>query len=267
MTARANQGRSRRALSGALVSAITGALLWDVGGDLPLPRSFTGQALGRWYAASGAVLAVFAVGRVVLIASSAVMAVAFVWLSVALARWSGPGLPSRLLLAGRVPGVAAVLRLAIGLSATGVAVAACGSSPPGTTGTTAGPPPVAPILTNTGPALSMGGADRSPPPASPLAPPVGPFHASRPSPPKRRPAAAPQPRPAPASVPARWVVRPGDSLWSIAEATIGGPPERVAAYWERLVTANRPTLPDPADPSLLFPGDVVALPPRWDSPG
>jgi nucleoid-associated protein YgaU len=61
------------------------------------------------------------------------------------------------------------------------------------------------------------------------------------------------------------VVRPGDSLWSIAAATVSGHRETsehsVARYWWRVVEANRPHLPDPADPDLLFAGDVVRLPP------
>jgi hypothetical protein len=35
----------------------------------------------------------------------------------------------------------------------------------------------------------------------------------------------------------------------------------VARYWLRLIEANRSHLPDPADPNLLFPGDVLVLPP------
>ncbi|HET9077298.1 MAG TPA: LysM peptidoglycan-binding domain-containing protein [Acidimicrobiales bacterium] len=59
-----------------------------------------------------------------------------------------------------------------------------------------------------------------------------------------------------------WTVRPGDSLWSIAEAIVGSPPSRVAAYWLELIRVNRARLPDPADPGLLFPGDEVTLPSR-----
>jgi hypothetical protein len=64
-----------------------------------------------------------------------------------------------------------------------------------------------------------------------------------------------------------WLVRPGDNLWSIAEATLtdawGHPPglRDLAPYWWQVVQLNRPNLPEPADPNLLFPGDRVTLPP------
>jgi hypothetical protein len=66
-----------------------------------------------------------------------------------------------------------------------------------------------------------------------------------------------------------WTVRPGDNLWVIAEAVLAAHLERgpsdqeVAQYWLSVIAANRSRLPDPADPSLLFPGDTVVLP----SPG
>jgi hypothetical protein len=64
-----------------------------------------------------------------------------------------------------------------------------------------------------------------------------------------------------------WVVRPGDDLWSIAAASLtavwGRPPvlEELGPYWWRVVEVNRPHLPNPANPNLLFPGDRVILPP------
>ena len=57
----------------------------------------------------------------------------------------------------------------------------------------------------------------------------------------------------------QWLVRPGDSLWSIAEAT-AATPGTVSAYWVRLVALNRSRLPVPGDPSLLYPGETVLLP-------
>ena len=50
------------------------------------------------------------------------------------------------------------------------------------------------------------------------------------------------------------MVQPGDHLWSIAERTSAGD---VAAHWVALVEANRARL---ADPDLVLPGQVLALP-------
>lgn len=80
-----------------------------------------------------------------------------------------------------------------------------------------------------------------------------------------RPAApAPEvPDPAPAGPAGEHVVEPGDHLWSIAESTVatttGEPGAHLAVerYWRQLLVAN----PDLADPDLLFPGDVITLPP------
>ena len=65
---------------------------------------------------------------------------------------------------------------------------------------------------------------------------------------------------------------PGDSLWSIAEATLAtawgqAPDERdLAHYWWQVVQTNRPFLPVPEDPNLLFPGDQVLIPPPPAAP-
>lgn len=65
-----------------------------------------------------------------------------------------------------------------------------------------------------------------------------------------------------------WIVRPGDNLWSIAEAVLqqrAGTPadlEAVEAYWHRLVETNRPNLADPTNPDLLFTGQQLSLPLR-----
>jgi nucleoid-associated protein YgaU len=63
-----------------------------------------------------------------------------------------------------------------------------------------------------------------------------------------------------------WIVRPGDNLWTISEAALAAawkrPPtvSEVGAYWWQVVQLNRPRLPRPSDPDLLFPGDEVRLP-------
>jgi nucleoid-associated protein YgaU len=67
--------------------------------------------------------------------------------------------------------------------------------------------------------------------------------------------------------PATWTVRPGESFWSIASSTMTSalhhPPKVVelTPYWERLIAVNRAKLADPANPDLLYPGQVLDLPP------
>ncbi len=71
------------------------------------------------------------------------------------------------------------------------------------------------------------------------------------------------PTPAPS---ATWLIRPGDSLWSVAEATLArawgrGPSDaEVDDYWTRLVSVNRMRLVHGDDPDLVFPGQVFELP-------
>jgi hypothetical protein len=61
-------------------------------------------------------------------------------------------------------------------------------------------------------------------------------------------------------------VQPGDHFWSIAEQVVigrDGPTasdSAVAAYWRRLVDANRDRLVDPSNPDLILPGQVFDLP-------
>ena len=69
------------------------------------------------------------------------------------------------------------------------------------------------------------------------------------------------------SMPAGEVaVAPGDHLWAIAARTVterlGATPTdaEVAAYWRRLIEANRDRLVDPHDPSLIHPGQRLVLP-------
>jgi nucleoid-associated protein YgaU len=63
-----------------------------------------------------------------------------------------------------------------------------------------------------------------------------------------------------------WTVAPGDHLWSIATRVLaegwGRAPSdaEVAPYWEQVVGVNRDRLADPADPDLLFPGQVLVVP-------
>jgi hypothetical protein len=63
------------------------------------------------------------------------------------------------------------------------------------------------------------------------------------------------------------VVQAGESLWSIAHDVVARSLPRaptdsdVAVYWRTLVDAHRPFLVNPEDPDLIFPGEVVRLPP------
>jgi hypothetical protein len=105
-------------------------------------------------------------------------------------------------------------------------------------------------------------AGASPPPTMVLLPDEDPAPPPAPVPPApEEPAVVPAP-----SVPTT-TLGPGDHLWSVAARTLatawGRPPadREVAPYWRLLVELNRSSLPNPADPDLVFPGDVVRLPP------
>ncbi len=85
-----------------------------------------------------------------------------------------------------------------------------------------------------------------------------------PAAPPTPPRIAPTPRPATTGAPVH-VVRPGESLWSVAEdafARAAGTPAsaaEVAAYWPEVYAANRDLIG--ADPDLIRPGQAVRTPP------
>jgi nucleoid-associated protein YgaU len=70
-----------------------------------------------------------------------------------------------------------------------------------------------------------------------------------------------------ATVPSEWQVRPGEHLWAVAEQVLGqawGRPAtdtEIDPYWRALVAANRSRLPDPDNPDLVYPGEVLTVPP------
>jgi nucleoid-associated protein YgaU len=94
------------------------------------------------------------------------------------------------------------------------------------------------------------------------------------TPPAPDPPPAPAPAPPPAGAPAAGgdtvvVVAPGDNLWELAArrlAAAGGRPRAsvdaaaIAPYWATVCDRNRPTLAS-GDASLIYPGEVVVLPP------
>jgi len=113
---------------------------------------------------------------------------------------------------------------------------------------------------------------------APIPAPTTPTTAARPSSTPRTPA-SPVSRPrradvtthadaAPVSVAGttRHVVQHGESLWTIARQTVATADHRavgsdqIAPYWRRVVAANRNTLRS-GNPSLIFAGEIVALPP------
>ena len=113
--------------------------------------------------------------------------------------------------------------------------------PASTTTTTS----AAPTTTSTTPAASV-------PLSEPLA---------QPAPVRRR-----RPRAVAATPEHAHVVRAGDNLWSIARAEVvratgdARPGDAIiAAYWQRVIALNRATLRS-GNPSLIFPGEIVALP-------
>ncbi|HYI44843.1 MAG TPA: LysM domain-containing protein [Actinomycetota bacterium] len=56
----------------------------------------------------------------------------------------------------------------------------------------------------------------------------------------------------------RYVVREGDTLWSIAQRELQTEDIRsIARFWPKIHRANRDSIPDP---SLIMPGQVLVIP-------
>lgn len=77
----------------------------------------------------------------------------------------------------------------------------------------------------------------------------------------RLPITTPSPNGSPESV----VVEKGDHLWKISERHIDemAPEREVAPYWREVVEVNTPSLRS-GDPDLIYPGEVVELPPMTE---
>jgi nucleoid-associated protein YgaU len=66
--------------------------------------------------------------------------------------------------------------------------------------------------------------------------------------------------------PTRWTVTSGDNLWTIAQRHLGTLAASEAAlpdladYWRRVVAANQDVIRS-NDPDLIYPGEIVVLPP------
>jgi len=124
--------------------------------------------------------------------------------------------------------------------------------PTGPTVTRLAPPaPVAPATAPTAPTTTTTSLSTSAPTVLPATPPT--VHA------------APVAAAVPATPPHTVEVRAGDNLWRIARAEtarvtgVVRPDNRtVAAYWRRVIVANRSTLRS-GDPGLIFPGELIQL--------
>jgi len=64
-----------------------------------------------------------------------------------------------------------------------------------------------------------------------------------------------------------WIVRSGESFWSIAQETLEDAwgadnlaDADIASYWRRLIAANEDRLVDPGNPDLLLPDQELILP-------
>ena len=139
---------------------------------------------------------------------------------------------------------------------------------------TVAPPPTSALPSDAGSvdtAPSPGRKPAAPVTTAPTTAPVTTAPATAPAtdppaaPPPVRPAVVPPPAATPTVVPAATVVvRPGDTLWSLAEdalrdATAREPSDRqVALAWPRWWAANRDVVGD--DPDLLHPGTVLHAP-------
>ena len=121
-----------------------------------------------------------------------------------------------------------------------------------------GPPRVSAVVVDDEPVVR---APETPARETPAPVETAPIPRSAPGPPSPPPRSTPPP-----STPRSRVVAPGDNLWLIARASLtealGGRPRDadVARYWHAVIAQNRSTLRS-GDPSLIFPGEIVTLPP------
>jgi len=170
----------------------------------------------------------------------------------------------------RLPGLGRLVRNVAGVSVIGAAMAGAAGCGVATGGHPAGghaprPPLLVPVQAAAPPTTTA--------PPTTAAPPTATAPRTTAAPPTATPPAADLTAPPPPSastpapgLPTRWVVRPGDDLWSISAsvlaARLGHEPDEhaVAALWLRVIELNRPNLADPANPDLIFAGEVVAIP-------
>lgn len=241
----------RRQLAAVLVAAAT--LLVLLGTDrqrLSVPLRDL-DALGSWIGAAPAPVLACALLRQGAIAACTYLLLALTLQLVAaavgsprlarLARRALPAIVHHALVGGAGLGVAAGSMLSVGgrpVAAAGVPVVAHweGGPPEGATASMTLLPPSPPAET-----ITMRALDPTPP---------------------ARDTAGPAPRAGDT-----WVVRPGDSFWSIAHHVLvehgqaRPTDEQVADYWRLLLRANGEQLASSEHPDLLFPGQTLEVPP------
>jgi nucleoid-associated protein YgaU len=241
-------------------------LLPRAGGHrLDIPPVRTWAALADWYEGAGAEVAAIAVVRLVALALTGWLLIAAV-LQVVTAL---PGLdplrtvadlisPRSLQRLGRsLAGLSLTAALTAPAPGAGISGALVPAAVPTTWDHSDPPLPPAPPAVPSWPAAPVGPTGTATMhlvPASPSAE-VAPAEVARPSSPR-------------AAEVDSVTVEAGDSLWSIAADELAQgdgrrPSEReVADYWHLLIDTNRSRLVDPANPDLIYPGQVLRLPAR-----
>lgn len=147
-----------------------------------------------------------------------------------------------------------------------LAVALAAPSPAGAT--TPSRPPVMVLVTPTTTELSSATTTSPSAATSSSTSTTAPPTTATPSPPDSQ--SPPPPEPLPPATPTAghsWTVEPGDHLWSISERALATSSGRdvsdieIAPYWRDVIEANMSLLVDPDNPDLLYPGQVLTLPP------
>lgn len=250
--------RPGRVLAWTAFLAASLLALHGLGGPLAPPPLTAPSRLGTWAAARQPAEIFVALVRLALIGvlSYLLAATGLVVVAVAVRR----PLVSTVADAVSVALVRRVVGGALGLSLA--AAVLTGPRQPAAAASAHGPP--AAMATTATTALTM---QRLPDPPAPGGPPATDTAAPD--------AAAPAPV-APAAEPGpgrTWEIRPGQHFWAVAEAVLAEawsrPPtdHEVDHYWRALVERNRPVLRDAANPDLLYPGQVLEVPPPPPPPG
>lgn len=237
---------------GALAVVLAGAVALGSIPALAAPPLSHPGSLGDWAAARGPVEAAFAVMRVVVVALACYLL--FVTVLAVVLRLGRAG---RLVTAFDVltlPWVRRIVQGALGVGLVGATLAAVGS-------VAAGPAAGQSRTLTAADARLAADADDRPREGDDL---LVRLPDVEPAPPTMQ--RVDEPAAAVAALTAEVTLAAGDHLWSVAEKALadawGRAPSdaELAPFWEQLVEANRDRLPDPRNPDLVFPGEVLTVP-------